>query len=144
MNDTVSILNDLLAAEESSPVEHLLRSGYFVSAASYQEEEAVRRMHREGQEHVSWLVQAIERRAGSVRPRPVDVSAAGIHYTDLHYMLPRVLANYEGIVQRYRAASGRLSGDADAAGLVSRILRRHEEHLAALRKLTEAKSSAPL
>ncbi len=137
-NETIDILNELLAAEQTSIVERLLASTVFVSWASADEYPLVQRMTREVGEHCEWLGQLILDLRGGLHPRANDPASADLHYQELGSLLPRVIEDEKAIVAKYETAHPRLAAEPRAAEVVWSILARHREHIDQLTRFHRA------
>jgi hypothetical protein len=141
---TIETLNQLYAAEQRSLLPRLAEMGVFVEWADARQMEAVRRMINDGMRHQLWLTEAIDAAGGAVYPSSADPASAGLHYTDLRVLLPKVVENVRGLIDVYELA---LQSDrpltSEAATAVTRILNSHRAHLAELEKILEAYQVVP-
>ncbi|MCC7292357.1 MAG: hypothetical protein IT449_09890 [Phycisphaerales bacterium] len=138
----IDILNELLRQERGSLVSHLLDSTLFVSRGTTDQDAALRRIAAEIREHEGWLAETIASLHGGVAPSCGDVRAAGLHYQEVHFLLPLVIENESRVIRRYEAALKLLAGEPGAAAVASRILSRHRKHMAELRAFVGAPSPA--
>lgn len=132
-----NILNELLAAEQCSLTQRLVESTVFVSELSVEEAAALEQMVRASEEHGAWLAGAIGEFGGVVGMPVHDPASADLHFQDLHRALPRLVTDRESLLHKYTLASERVSGEPRAVQLVARIMERHREELASLRRLGE-------
>lgn len=132
----VDVLNELLALEQRRLAVRLIESGVFISQLSVVEGIELRRIAAESRTHCACLVDAIAARDGTPGPRVGDLRSADLHYQELRHVWPRLVADHEALVRRYRAAVDRLSPAPDAAAIIARILARHEADLQTLHHLS--------
>lgn len=135
----VDVLDELLAAESRSLVRHLDSSTVFISWASADDAEAIRAMVVEDAQHADLLTKTILELNGSPSPLGYDAAAAGMHYVELHTLLPQVVAGEELLVARYEDAVGRVADEPAAADVVARLLARHRSRADRLRALAIAR-----
>lgn len=128
----VAILNELLAAEQSSVLARLNESTVFVSRLSAEASAKVNKMAAAQREHCAWLSESILAQGGSLGPRLQDVSSSDLHFQELHHIMPRVIADREAIIAKYKLAADRFSTESAVDGLISRILARHQDELTSL------------
>ena len=142
MNPIVDVLNSLLAAEQRAITPRLFESTVFVSRASIRDERLASRLTEANASNGARLAGLIVERGGTPAPRQPDVMTADLHYLDLHFVLPRLIADHERLLNRYRDAATRLGGDRQAAELVARITADHEREVADLRALLSSSGSS--
>jgi hypothetical protein len=136
MNEAaVAVLNDLLGAEYAAIAPRLFEAGPFISRLSVKDVETAERISRASPAHCEALTGLILELGGVPGPRRVDVTVADLHYQELHFVLGRLVADHERLVERYRRALGRLAGTPRASALVGRLLAQHEAELSGLREL---------
>lgn len=133
MNQAVNVLDDLLAAERASLLQRLGESGPFVSWSATEDHALVRQMLADEHEHVRDLVEGILKLRGSPSPAVVPTDTGGVHYLQLAFLMPQVIADKRRLVKKYESAPP--PDDRLAEALVSRILQTHRRHLAELEKL---------
>ena len=105
--------------------------------------ELVERMIVEEHEHLAWLADMIDRCEGALLPAPADLRAANLHYLELDAVIPHVLRSTESLAEAYaQAGADAASLTPDAAELLTRIARRHQEHLQQLKDLQSRTVSA--
>lgn len=138
---TPDILNDLLAAETESYTERLLESGNYVSWSIAGRFAALRRIVEEEHDHERWLTEEILRLDAAPRPASHGIDTASAHYLDYESLLPRIIQDKRNLASAYKAALARVPPGSLTAGLLSRILARHEAHLATLQ--SHAPANAP-
>ncbi len=136
-DDSVVVLNELLAYESRSLLPRLRESALFVSWAGADEQRIVTRIIDEGLEHQAWLVDAIEDLGGGLLPVTADIRSCNLHFLEFNYLLPNILKDVEARLAAYESASSQLAGNARAAELVSRITERVRDHALRLRKLRQ-------
>lgn len=142
MPDSAAILGELLAAERSLLVNHLARSGYFISRLSASDVKSVTAMATESAEDQARLAQLIVKRGGFPRPGRPNSSMAGLHYNELHHVLGTLERDYAAVISLYQRGLNGLRDDPEAAQLVSAILGRHRQHVTTLQNLTEQEPTA--
>lgn len=128
----VAILNELLAAEQSSVLARVNESTVFVSRLSAEDSNKVGKMAAAQREHCAWLSESILAQRGTLEPRVHDVTSGDLHFQDLHHVMPRLIADREAIIAKYKLAVDRLSAEPAVVGLISRILARHQDELTSL------------
>ncbi len=134
---TITILRDLLATEQRSIAPRLMESTVFVSKLSIHENESLRRAAKSTIENERKLTELIVSLGGAPGPRSADVMTAHLHFLEVHFVLPQLLADRQSLVQRYSAASAKLSREPRAAAVVNEILERHRTEAAELQRLSE-------
>ncbi len=132
-----NILNELLAAEQCSLTQRLVESTVFVSELSVEGAAALEQMATASGEHGAWLAGAIGEFGGIVGIPVHDLASADLHFQDLHRALPRLVGDRESLIQKYTLASERVGSEPRAAQLVARIMERHREELATLKRLAD-------
>lgn len=128
----VAILNELLAVEQSSVLARLNESTVFVSRLSAEASAKVKKMAAAQREHCAWLGESILTHGGTPGPRVQDMTSGDLHFQELHYVMPRLIADREAIIAKYKLAVDRLSAEPAVVGLISRILARHQDELTSL------------
>lgn len=123
-------LNSLLAAERAGMLSYLPHSTAFTSWGTAYQEQELRRMVRENDEHIAWLIETITTLHGGVGPSARSPRCAELNYQDLRFVLPRVLDDEKKLVATYEAALPMLASEPKAVATASRILQRHREHVA--------------
>ena len=139
----VDVLDELLAAESRSLIRHLDSSTVFISWASADDAEAVRAMVVEDAQHAELLTRTILDLEGNPSPLGYDPIAAGMHYLELHTLLPQVVAGEESLVARYEDVIGSVADEPAAAEVVARLLARHRARAGRLRTLTITRQPSP-
>lgn len=140
-DDTVGILNELLAAEARRLVGRLGEAAPFASPGDVERLRLVPRLIREHREHVEWLAEAIRERGGAPVIPPPDPRTTSVHYTELGYLLSRVAAEERRLVSLYETAAERLR-DPGAILLVRRIMERRREYLESLPGFTKERAAS--
>ena len=133
----VDILNELLAFEQRNMVPRVLESTVFISRLSVEAMTVVQAMARASAENGAWLADAIRELGGVVGPRMTDTTSADLHYQELHHVLPRLLADRESLLHRYKLAAHRVGAEPRAEEAVQRILRRHQEEFVRLQQIAD-------
>jgi hypothetical protein len=139
MDDTqsiIDILNELLAFEQCSLAPRLIECSVFVSSLTVEQYELVQRMSARTTEHGSWLVDVIIRLGGVPGLRIGSTASADLHYLDLPHAMPRLIADHEALIRKYKLAAERVVAEPLAAEMVGRILARHQDGHTTLLKLT--------
>ena len=137
----VDILNDLLAMETGSCVARVREAGHYVSWQAAGKMGALREMIEEDSAHERWLVDEMQRLAGSPRPRTLGIHTAGSHYVDAEYLIPTIIDEERRLVAAYRRAQSMVPSDATTTlRMLAGILARHEAHT---NRLAETDSPKP-
>lgn len=131
----IDILNELLALESRHLLPRLRESTVFVSWASTDEQQELATMIDEQAEHRAWLVEAIDDLGGSPLPVLADIDSCDVHFLDVAYLLPRILANTEQVLASYEAAGAAVGDNPRAGSTLSSITERTQKHANRLRKL---------
>lgn len=131
----VDVLDELLAAESRSLIRHLDSSTVFVSWASADDAAAVQAMVVEDRQHADLLTRTIQELNGDPSPLGYDAAAAGVHYLELHTLLPQVVAGEEALAARFEDAVARVADEPRAAEVVARLLECHRSRADRLRAL---------
>ena len=139
---TVDILNELLVNEQRRLATRLAESNVFVSRPAAENMRLVHRMAEESREHDAWLVASITELGGVPGPRVGDITTADVHYQELRRVLPRLLADHEALIRKYKLAAERLNTEPRAVEVVQRILARHQADLEILTKRSESTPKA--
>ncbi len=139
--ETTRVLRGLLAAEQRGLALRVVESAPFVSGLSVRDAEIARRIARERWEHAAWLTQLLLDLGSPPGPRALDVRTADLHFLELRFVLPRLIADEEAVIRLYEQAASNLAGDRGAAELASRILARHRTHLELLKSLANGAAS---
>ncbi|MEK6797693.1 MAG: hypothetical protein AABZ12_01870 [Planctomycetota bacterium] len=142
MVQVVDILNRVLSAEQGGLAERLLESTMFVSDASLQGAELVRRMAGESRRHCAALAGMVTLLGGAPASRRLDALSSDLHFQELGFVLPRVAAAEAALVFEYRSSASVLGDVPEAAKLVSGMADAHEKNLLQLRKLIGVQAGA--
>lgn len=130
---TIDVLNHLLEAECGSLIPRLGEAAPFVAWPAAQQRPLVQRMVADHEAHERDLCEMIIRLRGApVTPRR-SMATGGMHYIDLIHLLPDIVAGIRKLVETYESAAG--GDNAEANGLIARILEDHKRHLADWEKL---------
>jgi hypothetical protein len=132
---TISILRELLAAEQRSLVPRLLESTMFVSRAAIENQRVIERLARSCNSACQRLTEMILSLGGSPSPRAGDLHSAGIHFQELHHILPQLIADREQLVRKYEIASTRIVAAPTVSELLRLMLDNHRQELDSLRLL---------
>lgn len=138
-----ALLNDLLAAEQRAMARRLFESTVFVSQLSVTEAQVARRIAHQIQRNCERLTTMILEYNGVPNPRLADQSMAHLHYQDLHYVFPLMIADHQALVRKYELASQQIAQEPRAADLVVRILELHRSELDELREIRETATGVP-
>ncbi len=134
----VAVLNALLAVEQQAVAPRLFESDVFVSGASVDKVRLAERLVAQSRSNQSALAGLILELGGEPGPRCGNTMSGDLHYLEVHAVLPRVIADYGRLLDKYRLAAARVSGDSASASLVSRLTAVHEQELQSLTALAEA------
>lgn len=145
MNDAslITVLNELLAAEQRNLAPRLFESTLFVSRLDVEAYDVVRTMAQACREHCAALTELILDLGGQPAPRTGDVTTADLHFLELHYVLPRLIADQRFLERKYAVAAPGVAAEPDAAALVSRVLDRHRRDLERIQSLNAHSISVP-
>lgn len=134
----VAALADCYQAECRSLVLHVAVSRPFVSWLGVEEKGIIRRMAEDESRHQQELVEAIVARNGGVPPASAATDAATVHYLDVQYLMPLVVADKRRLIAELESATPRLAADREAAALIGRLLDDERRHLADLERIETA------
>lgn len=128
----IAVLNELLAAEQQAIAPRLFESTLFVSSASVTLAQLADRMRGQSVECQRALADCVSRLGGEPGLRCGSLESADLHFQELHRVLPRLMADHERLIAKYRSAIGRVADDEPSAAVVSRFLSAHEQELRSL------------
>lgn len=131
----IAVLNELLAAEQQNIAPRLFESTLFVSRLDVEAYDMACAMAQACREHCAALTELILDLGGQPAPRPADTSTADLHFLELHYVLPRLIADQQALERKYAFAAPRVAAEPRAAVLIGRILERHRRDLAQIQSL---------
>lgn len=129
----IDLLNDLLAAEYGNMIQRLDECNPFVTWPAEEDRVIVTRMSADAKAYQRDLAALILKLRGSPRPPTFPTETGGVHYLNLSYLMPQVIAGVLSLIRAYEAAGG--TGQPEADGLMARILADHRRHLAELERL---------
>jgi hypothetical protein len=132
----IDVLNELLTVEQRRLSIRLMEAKIFVSQLAIDDLRIVQRLADQSTEHCAWLVGAITKLGGVPGIRVADVTSADLHYQELRRVLPRMVSDHKALIEKYRIAAERVAADSEAAEVVGRILRRHQEDLEVLTEVS--------
>ncbi len=135
----LAVLNELLAAEQRAIAPRLFESIVYVSSPSVVMAQLADQMLAQSTTCQRALAGRVSRLGGEPRLRCGSLESADLHFQELHRVLPRLMADHERLVAKYRAAGERVSDDTETAEMVSRFLLAHERELDALATLGATK-----
>lgn len=133
--DSLQILNNLLNRLNRSLLQYIGESWPWTSYGSSSRADVfaalVRRQHF-GAERLAELL--VDRRAAiEVDNYPWDGSA--LHYVTLDYVMPKLLADEQSILQELNEAAKALNGDAEAVRVIEQLIADEEQAIAKLQSL---------
>ena len=128
-------LNTLLAAEQQLLANRLFESTVFVSNASVTAAQLTARLAAQSRLNQEALAQRIIALGAMPALRRGDTRSADLHYQELRAVLPRLVADYERLVERYRAVGAPVSEDPESSRLVARVLAVLDQELRSLKDL---------
>ena len=131
------VLNELLAAEQSSLLPRLVECSAFVPTTEAIDAQHVEQMAAAQQACVGRLAETLLDLGGEPRPFTGDIAFARFHYVDLDTLLPHALAGEEALASKYQAALDDLSDCPRAAAMAAEIGTHHRVWAEALRKLAD-------
>lgn len=127
---TIATLNRLLDAEYVSFIPRLEEACPFVSASQASNLSIAVDIVKAAQSRRRGLVQMILELGGSPVPPRRNADTASIHYVDLAYLMPNIVAAQRELMEAYTAA-GR-TGCSEADAFITRSLVEHHHCLAEL------------
>lgn len=130
---TIDVLNELLALEQHSLAPRLLESTAFADSASSSDLANVHRIAQASRDHGEWLANMIISLGGVPGFASGDLSTADIHYLDVRCSMPRFIADRESMIRKYELAATRIGDEPRVSDLIQRILQRHRQELDLLR-----------
>jgi hypothetical protein len=130
---SITKLNTLLAAEYGCLVHRLGECTPFVTWPAAEDRTVVQQMLADAKRHQHDLINLILKLRGSPVPPAYPTYVGGVHYLNLSYLVPQVIAGLRGLVQLYERISP--TGHPESDALASRILSDHKRHLAELERL---------
>ncbi len=133
---TIDIVQELLAAEQASIALRLAESTVFVSPVSAPDSAALGRIADEINEHSAWLADLLTRAGRSPGPRFSDLSTADLHFQEISFALPRLIADLTRLAQLCERAATGVATDQTVAPVVARMTQRHRKHLETLEALS--------
>ena len=131
----VAILNELLACEQGALAPRLFESTVFVSKLSIKDWRIAKDIAAATRENCATLADLTLRFGGTPGHRIQHVSTADLHFQELRHALPRLIADHESLMRKYRKAVEHLGSRPEAAGAVSRILQQHQQELEELQSI---------
>jgi hypothetical protein len=131
----VRIIDDLHGAESASLLLRLTESVAYVHAGELEDYTAIEAMADEERGHLRRLVELLDALDATPGPRRVQVASGSLHYNRPHVLLPLLIRDKERLIGEYEAAGRSVSGNRQAADVVSGILPRHRAHLDKLRAI---------
>lgn len=136
----IGVLRELLAAEQKSIAPRLMESTVFVSQLSVHEFEALRRAAKSTRENERQLTELIVSFGGSPGPRAADVMTADLHFLEVHFVVPKLLADRETLVRKYTVGAAQLAREPKALAVVVAILERHKVEFAEFGRVLGART----
>ncbi len=115
-----------------SLIARLAESTLFVSSVTAEELFLVRGLATQNRRHGEALSNLIVEMGDIPWPPTRDVRSADLHFQELRFLLPRLIADLKRLVAAYRHAAPQLAAKPRAASLVNRIVQRHEQDIAVL------------
>lgn len=137
---TISILNELIRAEQAGIAPRLLESTVFVSRASVQVSDLVHRITRCGTENFETLSKLVIARGGSPALRGGDLRSADLHFQEISSTLPRLVEGETSLVFKYEQAANHLTHDAELTSIVTRLGEGHRDALGDAQRFLKADS----
>lgn len=133
----IDVINDLLAAEQSSIAPRLIESTTYVTPRWARADMVVRKMAVACRENCAALTDLVLDLGGAPQPRRYQTQTADIHFLELGSMLPQLCEGQRALVQKYAENAPLLTNVPHAARLVNQILNRHREHLRYIEEVSE-------
>ena len=128
------MLNRVLAAEYESLLPRLKESDPWVSLNSADDGAELIATVRDAESNVRELNEMILDLRGAPVSRRAATASSSVHYVNLSYLMPAILADLRRLISIYESAAG-TTGHRQADALLSRILENYRRHLAALDKI---------
>jgi len=132
---TIDQLNELLALESHCMIKRLGEAAPFVAWAAAEDVPALEEMVTEQSEHQRRLVEALTLLDGVPQPAVGDTLSGGLHYLDIHYLLPQVIAEKQKLIEAYRRVIDKLPADAPVRPALTANLANHQSQLARLQAM---------
>ena len=133
----VDLLNALLDAETRSLLARLSESAPFVSWAAADEQTLFEDLVEEQRQLKAALAECILSLAGSPAVGGANLTTDDLHFVELHYAMPRLVADQDQLVRACEMAAERVDADCDAGRLIAETRQTHEHHLVRLRELQQ-------
>lgn len=130
---TEQILNDVLVRLHRSLLQYVGECGPWASAAA--EQEAVSNLVQIRHLHVGELVELMTAREAIIDFGVFPTEFTDLHFVGLDYLLGVIVAEQKKIISELESAVGSVSSDAEATGLLNRILVDERANLAKLQSL---------
>ncbi len=118
--DSVEILSELLGAEQRSLAVRLLESTVFVPRLGVHDLHLVKRLADQSKERCAELAELIIELGEVPAPCTHDPTSADLHYVELGYAMPRLLADQVALSRMYSQAAELLEEDSPARAFVVR------------------------
>ena len=133
----VDLLNAVLDAETRSLLARLREAAPFVSWTAADEQALIEDLVEEQRQLEAALAECILGLAGSPTAGSADLTTAGLHFVELHHLMPRLVADQDQLVRACEVAAERVDADCEAGRLIRRTCQTHEHQLARLRELQQ-------
>ncbi len=137
-----AVLNELLAGEGRAVAPRILESTVFISQLAATQLPIAQRIARQTQSNCEELSKLILKLGGVPEPPKPDAATAQLHYQDLHYVLPWLIADHEKLIGNYQIGAEHVACEPRAAQLLMRILGDHRQELDELLRLRSVQSEA--
>lgn len=137
-HDIVAILNQLVRLEQAGAALRLMESWVFVSPMSVDALTAVQRLAEAAELNTAELSGLILDLGGAPAHRAADPRSADLHFQEVAFVLPRLIAEQKVLLGKYALAAERLTGDSRASALVAQLADRHRETISELALLNES------
>ncbi len=132
---TEQILNDVLVRLHRSLLQYVGECGPWADGSAAAEQEAVSNLVQIRHLHVGELVELMTAREAIIDFGVFPTEFTDLHFVGLDYLLGVIVAEQKKIISELESAVGSVSGDAEATGLLSRILVDERANLAKLQSL---------
>ncbi|MFO0973558.1 MAG: hypothetical protein U1A27_08990 [Phycisphaerae bacterium] len=140
--DAIEALNAALAAVCHSTLPHLATAEAFVSWLSVEEQALLGAMVRDEESQRRELAAAILELGGEPRATPPATSAAELHYLDLRYVVPRLVADKRRLAAELERVASRTADEPRAAAALGRVLQSQREQAAHLSRMAASRGLA--
>jgi hypothetical protein len=131
----VDSINSLLEAETNSLFRFMDEGSPYLGRATAEMRKPLLDMVATGERHMAELAELIETLGGTPSPRHVQPEEQYLAYLSIKFLLPKLMADKELMIERYENAKASLAGaPAEVLDLLERHLRTHRAHVKTLQQ----------